>query len=137
MVKGVGLNFSVSINEVKKFNESKKGLDPKIIDEKALTSCIDRNDDGTNDACAYDLDGDGEIDAISYDLDFAGDIDDTILVDTEDNELVRTGKIMPVKLDGILVMLWLVDLDGDKESDVYGYDYDRDGRPDFFTSFDS
>ena len=135
--KGEGLNFSVSVNEVRNFNNSRKDIDPKIIDETALTACIDRNEDGINDTCGYDLDGDGITDAISYDLNFDGNIDETILVEMKGDELVRTGRIQAVELDGVLVMLWLVDLDGDNESDVYGYDYDRDGRPDSFNSFDS
>ena len=130
--KAQGLNFAVSVNELKKFLSQKKTEVGEYVDPNTLVGCVDTNKDGKNDSCGFDLTGNGQIDVLANDNNFDGIIDAYVIVDENFNYV---GFVKPIEEDGATIMLWIIDLNQDGKADKYGLDYDRDGRPDFIRDF--
>jgi hypothetical protein len=130
-----GVNYAVSVTELKSFMAQKKPEIGPMVDPSAFVEARDLNEDGRNDAWGYDLDDDELIDVVAYDEDNDGIPDEWALLDYIEGEYITVGRVFTVEEGGRLEVIWMIDTDQDNEADYYGFDYNRDGRPDFMREF--
>ena len=139
--EGSGLNFAVSVQDVREFLAAQDSADREDgernggLQEETASACVPKR-------TRKDTDGDGRVDRIEIDTTCDGQIDMVIIDDDKDGvpdyALVdRDGdqrpdlKIIDTEGDGKFDV-WLYDNDGDGKPDLVGYDDDQDGKVDRF-----
>ncbi len=125
-----GMNFAVSVGQVKKFLKSKrdirlpklKSLPVRLVPRESL----DTDGDGIEDTVIVDLDKNGAFETAVVDKDQDGALD-YIVMDKNENGKIDT-KIVPTDTSNI----WSFDTDEDGQFDVFGVDKDKDGKLDSY-----
>ena len=129
-----GINFAVSIGEVRRFIASKtdrKLPEPKI-DLASLEGLpmetFDLNENGVIDTVGIDANGNGVIEIYVVDENEDGQ-EDYYFLDQDENGVIDT-KIFSTVIEGDDVDVWQFDANEDGEFDAIGIDFDQDGTPD-------
>ncbi len=139
-----GLNFAISISEVKQFIKSNEQDFGPVIAPSLFIGAIDADEDGKDDMWMWDLTDDEIPDVLGFDDDGDGIIDDYDLVEFANNcflsflceeDFLVIGHVSIQEIYGRKEVVWLLDEDGDGESESGGIDYNRDGFPDFIEEF--
>lgn len=139
--EGSGLNFAVSVYNVREFLATKEavaregGAPNGTLQKDTASKCEpkrtrkDTDGDGKVDRIEIDTTCDGRIDMVIIDEDQDG-IPDFALVDRDGDQRPDL-KIIDTEGDGKFDV-WLYDNDGDGKPDLVGYDDDQDGTVDRF-----
>ncbi len=130
-----GINFAVSVGEVRRFMASK--TDRKLPElKKSLTSLEGLpkesfdffKENGVIDTIGIDANGNGVIEIYVVDENEDGQ-EDYYFLDQDENGVIDT-KFTSTVIEGEDVDIWLFDTDEDGEFDLFGIDFDQDGNID-------
>ncbi len=139
-----GLNFAISISEVKQFIKSNEQDFGPVIAPSLFMGALDANEDGQDDMWMWDLTDDEIPDVLGFDYDGDSIIDNYDLVEFTNNcflsflcekDFIVIGHVSIQEVYGRKEVVWLLDEDGDGEPESGGIDYNRDGFPDFIEDF--